>query len=117
MSIELLAVALFVLILALGAFLALGPARSYVEGGRAPNPLLRASRIQQVKEARRMERQRGRVWWKVDNLHAEYLARTSASASGRAAPVEDARPARPEGSVTREQVDEMFAAFLNGRGG
>lgn len=117
MSIESLAVVLFVLILGFAALLVLGTVMPYISRGRPPDPMLRAGRIRQVREARKMERRRGRVWWNVDSLHAEYVARTSAVQPRRAAPVEAADPTPPDGGVTRDQVDQMFATFLNERGG
>jgi hypothetical protein len=68
---------LFVLILFGIAFLLILEVRPYEWRKSEPEDLDREAQRAQLKEVHRMRRQRDRVWFKIDNLYAEFVTKTS----------------------------------------
>ena len=74
---------------------------------------------QLLKARRQMERRRGRVWWRIEELHTEFVAREG---RGPAAPLPPAGGSEPAGGAgglsgegeefTAADVREAFEAFL-----
>lgn len=82
----------------------------------------RSTRQQLAKAKRQMERRRGRIWWKVDEMYAEFVSRAGADPLAAAPPA--AEGGRPAGGETGQTgggeeftlagIQEAYEAFLRG---
>jgi hypothetical protein len=79
--------------------------------GREPD----SARYQYMKDLRRMERRRFRVWWKMDELHAEFTKRNTARVAAEQARTEVTRKADGReygGASIPGDLREAFEEFL-----
>ena len=114
---------IFVLILFAVAFLLIREVRPYEWRPRNDNedPEREAQRAQ-LKEFHRMRRQRDRVWFKIDNLYAEFVNKTSVErpallekgtqSGAQAGKVEAAAAADNWNDVTLSYIKEKYESFL-----
>ena len=115
---------IFVLILFVVAFLLIREVRPYEWRPRSndEDPEREAQRAQ-LKEFHRMRRQRDRVWFKIDNLYAEFVNKTSVErpailekrtqAGSQAGKVEAAAAADNWNDVTLSYIKEKYESFLS----
>lgn len=112
---------LFVLILCGIAFLLILEVRPYEWRKSTPEDLDREAHRAQLKEVHRMRRQRDRVWFKIDNLYAEFVTKTSSEKlaledkrTDASAPASDGAAAADNwNDVTLAYIKEKYESFLN----
>jgi hypothetical protein len=72
-----------------------------------PDDWERTRRQQAVRDARRIEQRRSRIWWKMDNMHAELMQRTSLE---QAPPALSPEPSSAiEGSTEQDEIRDEGA--------
>jgi|GEM_PF-5180192 len=110
----------FVLIILLaGGLLAVTLNRVTTDNPDPGGGALESARRRSLADLRRMERRRLGIWWKMDELHEEFLRRTANAGLGPP-PAEPARTlvekeSGPPGGIKAGEVREAFEEFLRRR--
>lgn len=109
----------FVALLLLAALAACATFVSDFRGRPRPRGEAGPDRHQLIKARRQMERRRGRVWWKMDELYAEFVKRAGGNPAALLPPAGIGPPAGGAGGPAGERevptaadVREAFEEFL-----
>lgn len=109
----------FTALLLLAALVACAAVASDLRGRARPRGDGGPDRHQLIKARRQMERRRGKVWWKMDELYAEFVKRAGGDPSALLPPAGIGPPADADGGPLEEgeaptaaDVREAFEAFM-----
>lgn len=103
---------IFVLILFAVAFLLIREVRPYEWRPRDEETPEREAQRAQLKEVHRMRRQRDRVWFKIDNLYAEFINKTSNEKPALVEKVTESAAQASNGQAAADNWNDVTLAYI-----